>query len=297
MYEGPILCPSAALACAYYPIDHISQKIDQKSKVKSSRTQQISRLSNRHIADTGAPGTAMEGPRTISWRGNPNKKVTIHAVRNWTTSPPEISDGNWIYCGQCEVSGIGIFEHRTEKGRFQTGPCPEEPGPTETAPPKKEATATPMAQKAKVHAAKESTPPEASASAKTKASAPVAPKAAGSTKPSAKPNPVSSKPARSSQETAPKPSHATWPRGCRSETKSGPSRPNQQNQQPSTKVEPCWHFERNHGRCPWKDRCWFGHVKKSRAKKRREARARQRARARNAEFCWLLVHWHWCFFA
>ena len=115
-----------------------------------------------------------------------------------------------------------------------------------------------------------------------KVSAPMAPKATGSTTPAAKPVPAHGEPRRPRPRQVPKSVPEPYPKGSRTETKFGPPRPNQQRQQPPTKVEPCWHFVRNHGWCPWEDRCRFGHVKKSKAKKRREARARQRARARNA---------------
>jgi hypothetical protein len=115
-----------------------------------------------------------------------------------------------------------------------------------------------------------------------KVSAPMAPKATGSTTPAAKPAPAHGEPRRPWPGQVPKTVPEPYAKGNRGETKSGPQRPNQQRQQPPTKVEPCWHFERNRGWCPWRDRCRFGHVKKSKAKKRREARARQRARARNA---------------
>ncbi len=66
----------------------------------------------------------------------------------------------------------------------------------------------------------------------------------------------------------------------------GPSWPFRQHRQPPTKIEPCWHHQRN-GWCPWGDSCWFGHgevthVKKSKAWKRRRARKLQKARALNA---------------
>ena len=122
-----------------------------------------------------------------------------------------------------------------------------------------------MAPKAAVHEVKVS-------------ATPMAPKATGSTTPASKPVPVHGEPRRPRPGQVPKTVPEPYPKGSRGETKFGPPRPNQQRQQPPT----CWHFVRNHGWCPWRERCWFGHVKKSKAKKRLEARARQRARARNA---------------
>jgi hypothetical protein len=116
----------------------------------------------------------------------------------------------------------------------------------------------------------------------TGASAPMAPKATGSTKPAAKQAHARGEPSRPRPGQFPKPPPKPSSKGNNGETKSGPQRPNQQRQQPPTKVEPCWNYTRYHGWCPWYDRCRFGHVKKSKAKKRREARARQKARARNA---------------
>ena len=189
------------------------------------------------------------------------------------TVSPEESDEKWIYLGPCEESGLGMFRHRTDERRFRTGACPpstKEPEPSETTkPPKKEA-AAPMAQKA--------TAP------KVKASAPMAPNATGTTKPAAKPIPVSSEPASSRQKKVPKPLPAPLPKDCRGETKTGPTWPRQQRQQPQTKKEcaRCWWDEALPGSCPYFGDCWFRHAKKSKAKKRREARVRQRARARHA---------------
>ena len=65
--------------------------------------------------------------------------------------------------------------------------------------------------------------------------------------------------------------------------RTGPSWPIRQHRQPPTKIEPCWHYQRNHGWCPWGVHCWFGHgavthAKKSKAWKRRRARKLQKAR-------------------
>ena len=101
-----------------------------------------------------------------------------------------------------------MFRHRTDESRLRTGPCPpstKEPGPSETTKPPKKETAAPMAQKATVP--------------KVKASAPMAPEATGTTKPAAKPVPVSSEPASSRQEKFPKPLPAPLPKDGRGETK------------------------------------------------------------------------------
>ena len=65
--------------------------------------------------------------------------------------------------------------------------------------------------------------------------------------------------------------------------RTGPPRPIRQHRQSPTKIEPCWHYQRNRGWCPYGDSCWFGHgvdthAKESRAWKRRRARRRQKAR-------------------
>ena len=83
-----------------------------------------------------------------------------------------------------------------------------------------------------------------------KVSAPMAPKATGSTTPAAKPVPAHGQPHRPRPGQVPKTVPEPYPKGSRGETKFGPPRPNQQRQQPPTKVEPCWHFVRNHGWCP-----------------------------------------------
>ena len=186
----------------------------------------------------------------------------------------------------CEVSGLGIFKHRTDEARLRTGPCPpfpKEPGPTETTSPKKEAAAAPMAQTANAPVSEASPSPKA-AVPKVKASEPMAPTATGTTKPASNRIPVSSVPVSSRQEKVPKPLPATSPNGCSGETKTGPPWPRQQRQLPHTKKEftRCWWDEALPGSCPYFGNCRFGHVRKSKAKKRREARARQRARARNA---------------
>jgi hypothetical protein len=141
-----------------------------------------------------------------------------------------------------------------------------------------------MAQKANFHASKASASSKKAAIPKVKASTPMAPKATGTTKSAAKPIPVNSEPASSRQEKVPKPLPAPWTKGVRGETKTGPPWPRQKHHQPQTKKEcaRCRWDEALPGSCPYLGNCWFGHAKKSKAKKRREARARQRARARYA---------------
>ena len=223
----------------------------------------------------------MEEGKWVPWRGNPEKLFRL----NPSSDMSKLSAKNlvlvWKPIGPCCVTGQMIY--RSDRGDLRVGPCPsatKEPGSTETTPPKKEIAAAPMAPKATAKVSARMAPKAAVPAAKV--SAPMAPEATGSTTPASKPVPAHREPSRPRPGQFPKPLPKPFPKGNCGETKSGPQRPNQQRQQPPTKVEPCWHFERNHGWCPWKDRCWFGHVKKSKAKKRREARARQRARARNA---------------
>ena len=65
--------------------------------------------------------------------------------------------------------------------------------------------------------------------------------------------------------------------------RTGPPWPIRQHRQLPTKIEPCWHYQRNHGWCPWGFRCWFGHgvvthAKKIKAWKQRRARTLKKAR-------------------
>ena len=157
------------------------------------------------------PGTAMV--RRFAWRGNHENMVTFFPAPDESTLSPEKSAEIWRFLGLCEVSGLGMFRHRTDTGRLRTDPCPplaKEPEPTETTPPKKEAVAAPMAQKANFHASKASASSKKAAIPTVKASTPMAPKATGTTKPAAKPIPVSREPASSRQEKVPKPLPAPW---------------------------------------------------------------------------------------
>ncbi len=170
------------------------------------------------------PGTAM-AVRLLAWRGDDKQLVSFFPAPKESALSRE--------------NGLGIFVHRTDKVRFRSAPCPstaKEPEKSPSRPKRLRRKRKQMQHRwpqrlpRKSQLGRHKRPP--SLRLKSRRQSPQKP------------------PVRQRQQQSKSLRAVSRAAHGRGKTKSGPPRPSQQRQQPSTQVEPCWHFERNRGWCP-----------------------------------------------